>query len=52
MDVEDDEDADEYETLSRVDWWENERALLVFRWTGDEDAGLSRGLPAAVLNED
>ncbi len=42
MDVEDDDRPGE--SLSRVDVYENERAMIVFRWAGDEDAGLGRGL--------
>ena len=39
------EDEDEHpeESLSRVDVCVNDLAALVFRWTGDEDAGLIRG---------
>ena len=42
MDVESDEHEDD--ALSRVDVWENGRALIVFRWAGDEDPGVARGL--------
>jgi len=42
MDVADDDNPDE--VLSQVDVYENDRALIVFRWAGDEDAGLARGL--------
>jgi DNA invertase Pin-like site-specific DNA recombinase len=44
--VDDSEDDDPYESLSRADVYENGRAMLVFRWTGDDDEGLGRGLPA------
>jgi hypothetical protein len=43
MDVEDTDD-DGYE-LPRTDVWENDRAVLTFRWIDDEDEGLGRGLP-------
>jgi site-specific DNA recombinase len=43
-------DDDPYESLSRWDVWESERAALAFEWTGDEDEGLARGLPG--LDED
>jgi hypothetical protein len=38
-----DEDAHPGESLSRTDVYASDQAALVFRWTGDEDAGLIRG---------
>ena len=41
------EDADDEhpeELFSRVDGWENKDAALIFVWSGDDDAGLARGL--------
>lgn len=43
-DAAEDEDEHPYEALSRVDAWTSDTAALVFEWTGDEDAGLARGL--------
>jgi hypothetical protein len=38
------EDTHEDEVLARLDVHESDRAVLVFTWTGDEDAGLARGV--------
>jgi DNA invertase Pin-like site-specific DNA recombinase len=38
-----DEDAHPGESLSRTDVYASDTAVIVFRWTGDEDAGLVRG---------
>jgi hypothetical protein len=41
-----------YEALSRRDVRNGERAALALEWTGDEDAGLARGLPGPADDED